>query len=141
MLLSCANSQKQIAHATRMHPSWVSRQCGGEHTGAVQRFYALLADLTTSRKTDPAHLIAGGIVVIREALGALPSEELVSRIHEVITTKSWAQAEEYRLNVAVCADLGTRREAETMRAWERACLRLASLALTAALLARAKVER
>lgn len=93
-LRRCTTLQKILAMATGQHPSWISRQIHGDPTGAVQRFYDLLASLATHRKTDPSPLIVGGLLQIGEAFGDLTDEDLYRRLREALEVETTKQAEE-----------------------------------------------
>lgn len=95
MYRRCASLQKVLSLATGHDKSWISRQCSGDPTGAVQRFYDLLASLATHPKSDPSPLIVGGLVQIGEALGDLPYDEIRHRLARTISDGVVAQAKEH----------------------------------------------
>lgn len=95
MYRRCASLQKVLSLATGHDKSWISRQCNGDPTGAAQRFYDLLASLTTHPKADPSHLIVGGLVQIGETLGDLPYEEILRRLRETMAREAEAQAKAF----------------------------------------------
>ena len=133
-----ATLQKVIALATGQDPSWVSRQCHGNPAGAVARFYSLLERLTEHPKTDPSHLIAGGLIVIQEALGDLPFGEIKRRLAEVLGLGMQAQGESGSAMFEVLQVLDTEDEPAALERWENAMIKEASLELTAVQMSRAR---
>lgn len=126
MYRRCANLQKVLSLATGHDKSWISRQCAGDPTGAAQRFYDLLASLTTHPKADPSHLIVGGLVQIGETLGDLPLEEIQRRLQETMAREAEAQAKEdvasYRVLECLGRVQGARARPEDMVALHEALL-------------------
>jgi len=139
MYRHCASLQKILALATHQDASWVSRQCAGDPTGATQRFYQLLAKLSQNRKADPSHLIVGGLITIRQALGDLPYAELDSRLlGEVMEWETVADTDEDRAEASLLAAWGTDGWDAALDRWHDALVESIARQLSAVLLIEAR---
>jgi len=134
-----ASLQKIIALATGNDPSWVSRQVNGDPTGTVQRFYSLLQRLAAHPKADPSHLLAGGLIVIRQALGDLPRQELDSRLlGTVLEQETEADTDEDRAEASLLSAWGTDKWDAALDRWHDALIESIARQLSAVLLIEAR---
>lgn len=90
----CAAAQQVLAHVLSISESWVSRQVHGHESGAAQRFYQAVRDLTAAHKTDAGALIAGALAVATEEAVDLAFTEILRRLSHALAREAAAEGRE-----------------------------------------------
>lgn len=93
-LAECAAAQQVLAHVLSISESWVSRQVNGHPSGAAQRFYQAVRDLTRAHKTDAGALIAGALAVATEEALELGFREILGRLNHALHREAAAEGRE-----------------------------------------------